>query len=194
MIGGAYRRAWRAVVILLLLTRGALLRLTARQHILVLIFLIFLLSILPPTIHILLLVLRVRHERRTILIVRVAAVVQSATLSSLTHQSDDLLDQIIIGFAHLLWNVTLIHSLSELIGLDHPIDTTNALPSMDLHLECIPDILPSLGHLSNLLRKGVKPDSLQEQLSIRVLGPIPTLLLHPLESLGLVHHLKELLQ
>lgn len=105
-----------------------------------------------------------------------------------------MLHQIIIGFAHFFWNVALIHSLSELIRLDHPVDTTNALPSMDLHLECISDILPSLGHLSNLLRKGVKSDSLQEQLSIRVLGPIPTLLLHPLESLGLVHHLKELLQ
>jgi hypothetical protein len=107
---------------------------------------------------------------------------------------DNLLNQIIVGFAHLLWDISFVHTLSKLIGLDHPVNTTDTLAGMDLHLERISNIFPSLGDLSNLLCKGIQPDRLLEQLSIRILGTIPTLLLHPFEGLGLVHHLKELLQ
>jgi hypothetical protein len=122
------------------------------------------------------------------------AFLQRPTLSGCLHHLNNLLDKLIILLLHLIWNIPVIHPLSQLIRLDHPIHPSDTLPRMNLHLERVPNILPSFGDLPHLLGKRVQPNGLEQELSIGLLRSIPFLLLHPDQSLGLVHHDKELIQ
>lgn len=112
----------------------------------------------------------------------------------MAHEIDNLFDQVVVGFPHVVRDRASVHSLTQLVGLDHAVDSTDALSGMDLHLQGVADILPGLGDLSNLLSKWIKPNGFQKQLPVCVLGSVAPLLLHPHQSLGLVHHLKELFQ
>lgn len=109
----------------------------------------------------------------------------------MAHEVDDLLDQVVVGFPHVVRDRASVHSLAQLVGLDHAVDSADALSGMDFHFQGVTDIFPGFGDLSNFLSKWIQPNGFQKQLPVCILGSIAPLLLHAHQGLGLVHHLKE---
>jgi hypothetical protein len=111
--------------------------------------------------------LLIRIRTRIIFILRlpsilVVVILQRPTLPGSLHHLNNLLDQLVILLLHLVRDITMIHPLPKLEWLDHPIDSSNTLPSMNLHFECIPHILPRLGDLPHLLRKRIQSNCLKQ--------------------------------